>query len=207
MVKNIFKVLGLVFVVFAANYVWHSVLNYGFATIEPGEVYKSAEMPPDKIDSYLKKYHIKTVVDLRTVGEHHHSGYTTASDLKAEATAVAKVPGAQHISIPSNQVPTAQTLKKFFAVMDNKQSYPVLIHCHDGMGRAVIYSAIYRIEYQHWSDAAARNKTRPVLNFLWYHSAFSDGSPKGDFLMHYKPRSDGKESTYYRLMHTKLNKE
>lgn len=201
MVKNIFKVLGLAFVVLAANYIWHSVLNYGFATIQPGEVYKSAAMPPDKIDGYLQKYHIKTVIDLRRPGEHHHAGNTTAGDIRAEAIAVAKVPGARHISIPSHQVPTAKTLKKFFAVMDNKQSYPVLIHCHDGMGRAVIYSAIYRIEYQHWSDAAARNKTRPILKFLWYHSSFSKGSPKGDFLMHYKPRRDGKQSTYYRLIH------
>ncbi len=200
MVKNFFKLLGLAFVVFVAGFLWHVVFNYRFETIAPGKVYKSAAMPPDKIDSYLDKYHIKTVIDLRRPGEHHVSGYTTTDEIKAEAIAVAKVPGARHISIPSGQVPTAETLKKFFAVMDNKNSYPVLIHCHDGMGRAVIYSAIYRIEYQHWSDAAARDKTRPVVKFLWYHSAFSDGSPKGNFLMHYKPRSDGKESTYNQLI-------
>ena len=199
MVKNFFKLVGLAFVVFVAGYLWQVVFNYRFEAIAPGKVYKSAAMPPDKIDSYLDKYHIKTVIDLRRPGEHHVSGYTTSDEIKAEAIEVAKVPGARHISIPSGQVPTAETLKKFFAVMDNKDAYPVLIHCHDGMGRAVIYSAIYRIEYQHWSDAAARNKTRPVVKFLWYHSAFADGSPKGNFLMHYKPRSDGRESTYYQL--------
>lgn len=199
MIKNLFKLLGLAFVAVVVAYVWYVKFDYRFETIDPGKVYKSAAMPPDKIDDYLRKYHIKTVVDLRRPGEHHVSGYVTNDEIKAEDMAVSQVPGARHVNIPSGQVPTAETLKKFFAVMDNKDSYPVLIHCHDGMGRAVIYSAIYRIEYDHWSDAAARDKTRPVVKFLWYHSAFADGSPKGNFLMRYKPRDDGKQSTFSQL--------
>lgn len=199
MMKRLLKALGLAFLALVVGYVWQVHFNYRFETIDPGKVYKSAAMPPDRIDGYLRKYHIKTVIDLRRPGEHHVTGYVTSDEIKAEDIAVSQVPGARHINIPSGQVPTAQTLKKFFAVMDDKASYPVLIHCHDGMGRAVIYSAIYRIEYDHWSDAAARDKTRPIVKFLWYHSAFADGSPKGNFLMHYKPRSDGKESTLYRL--------
>ena len=68
MVKNFFKLLGLAFVVFVAGYLWQVVFNYRFEAIAPGKVYKSAAMPPDKIDSYLDKYHIKTVIDLRRPG-------------------------------------------------------------------------------------------------------------------------------------------
>jgi protein tyrosine/serine phosphatase len=32
--------------------------------------------------------------------------------------------------------------------MDNKDNYPVLIHCYHGTGRAEMYSALYRIEYE-----------------------------------------------------------
>jgi protein tyrosine/serine phosphatase len=32
--------------------------------------------------------------------------------------------------------------------MDNSDNYPVLIHCYHGTGRAEMYSALYRIEYE-----------------------------------------------------------
>jgi protein tyrosine phosphatase (PTP) superfamily phosphohydrolase (DUF442 family) len=198
MFKKIGKVVLLGLVVLVAGYVWQVNINHRFETITPGKVYRSAAMPPDKIDDYLLKYHIKTVIDLRKPGEEDLPDPTKPSEIQAEAAAAAKV-NVRHVSIPSDQVPTAETLSKFFAVLDDKNAYPVLIHCHDGTGRAVIYSALYRVEYEGWSDAAARDKTRPVVSFLWYRSSFADGTSKGDFLMHYQPRKLGKESTYFQL--------
>jgi len=201
MFKKIAKAALLVFVAVVAAYVWQVNINYRFETITPDKVYKSAAIPPDKIDDYLVKHHIKTVIDLREPGEHDLPDPTQPNEILAEANAVAKV-NVRHVNIPSDQVPTHETLSKFFAVMDDKNSYPVLIHCHDGTGRAVIYSAIYRVEYENWSDAAARDKTRPIVNFLSYRSSFADGTPKGNFLMNYKPRKVGNESTYNQLGQT-----
>jgi hypothetical protein len=45
----------------------------------------------------------------------------------------------------------------------------ILLHCHDGEGRAVFYSAIYRIQFEGWSNEQAyRGTTRlpPALMFL-----------------------------------------
>jgi len=198
MFKKLGKALLLLFVLVAAAYVWQVNFNYRFEEITPGKVYKSAAMPPDKIDDYLTKYQIKTIIDLREPGEHDLPDPTQPSEIQAEANAAAKV-NVRHVSIPSDQVPTGETLTKFFAVLDDKNSYPVLIHCHDGTGRAVIYSSVYRVEYENWSNADARDKTRPIVNFLGYHSSFSDGTPKGEFLMHYKPRKLGTQSTYFQL--------
>jgi hypothetical protein len=39
--------------------------------------------------------------------------------------------------------------------MDNSDNYPVLIHCF-GTGRAEMYSALYRIEYEKFTNEAAR---------------------------------------------------
>ena len=104
-----------------------------------------------------------------------------------------------HINIPSDQVPTKETLTKFFQVLDKNTSYPVLIHCYDGTGRAPMYSAIYRIEYEKWKNADARAGTRFIVKGFGYRSSFADGKSKGDFLMHYKPRSDGKDATINQL--------
>ena len=72
----------------------------------------------------------------------------------------------------------------FFEIMDNPANYPVLIHCYHGVGRAELYSALYRIEYEGWDNDKARNSTR----FLTKWSSFDLGKEKGDFLHNYKNR-------------------
>ena len=68
--------------------------------------------------------------------------------------------------------------------MDNKDNYPVLIHCYHGVGRAEMYSALYRIEYEGWSNEDARNAVRTFIKW----SSFDDGKPKGEYLKTYKSR-------------------
>jgi len=70
--------------------------------------------------------------------------------------------------------------------MDNPDNYPVLIHCYHGVGRAEMYSAIYRIEYENMNRDEARNKAR----FFTKWSPFDLGKPKGDFLHTYIKRKD-----------------
>lgn len=197
--KRLIQIPLLLLLTLVAVYVWFVHFDYRFETISEGKVYKSAAIPPDKLKGFIVGHDIKTVIDLRDPGVQDALNPAKQEEIDAEAEAIAKIGGVQHINIPSRQVPTAVTLKKFFAVLDNQANYPVLIHCHHGTGRAEIYSAIYRIEYEGWSDEAARDKTRPIVQFAGYHSSFANGQPKGDFLMHYKSRKYGDESTLRQL--------
>lgn len=193
--KRLLQLLLLALVAFVAAYVWFVHVNYRFEAISEGKVYKSAAIPPEKIERFIVANGIKTVIDLRDPGVQDALNPANQQEIDAEDEAVAKIGGVRHINIPSPQVPTKETLSRFFAVLDDKQTYPVLIHCHHGTGRAEIYSALYRIEYEGWSNEEARQRTRPVVQFASYRSSFADGKPKGDFLIHYKPRKYGKEST------------
>lgn len=174
----------------AAPYVWHVHVAHRFAAVTAGKVYKSAAIPPEKIGTYLTEYGIRTVIDLRDPGGERDALHPESRvEIEAEAAAVAAVSGVRHVNIPSRQVPEAATLARFFAELDDPSAYPLLIHCHHGTGRAEIYSALYRIEYEGWDNDAARQGTRPVTEFLGYRSSFADGQPKGDFLMQYQPRA------------------
>jgi protein tyrosine phosphatase (PTP) superfamily phosphohydrolase (DUF442 family) len=197
--KRLLQSFLLVFVALVAAYVWFVHVNYRFEPISAGKVYKSAAIPPEKLERFISGKGIKTVIDLRDPGVQDALNPANQREIDAEAEALAKIGGVRHINIPSRQVPTKETLTRFFEVLDDKQAYPVLIHCHHGTGRAEIYSAIYRIEYEGWSNADARARTRPVVAFAGYRSSFADGEPKGDFLMHYKPRKEGEESTLFQL--------
>ncbi len=202
--KRILKVLGVVVLLAGAYYVWRVNLNYRFEEISKDKVYKSRLISPDKLGGYLKEYKIKTVIDLLDPIRHDKLDNGRQANIDAEAAAVQKYneehhTNVVHVNIPSSQIPTKETLTKFFQVLDDNTSYPVLIHCYDGTGRAPLYSAIYRVEYEKWKNADARAKTRVIVEGFGYRSSFADGKSKGDFLMHYKPRSDGKDATINQL--------
>jgi protein tyrosine phosphatase (PTP) superfamily phosphohydrolase (DUF442 family) len=169
-------------------YAAYEHLTYQFETISKGKVYKSGAMPPEVLLKYVKKYGIKTVIDLRHQDLHDKLNPGTITEIMAEQNALDALEDVEYVHIPSGQTPSKKTLTDFFKVLDRKDAYPVLIHCHHGMGRAHIYSAIYRIEYEAWSPEDAREKTRIVLE----GSSFDKGRSKGEFLIHYQSRNSGK---------------
>jgi protein tyrosine/serine phosphatase len=189
--KRQLKIIGtLLFVLsllFGGKYVYDMNINHNFETITEGKVYKSGVLPPDQIESYVKKYHIKSIVDLRFPGTGDDvNNPEDAAELVAEKNAVAKIKGVNYFNDGSDQVPNKENLLLFYKIMDNPANYPVLIHCYHGVGRAELYSAVYRIEYENWDKEEARTSTR----FLTKWSSFDLGKPKGDFLHNYIRRKD-----------------
>lgn len=189
--KKQLKIIGiLLFVlvlVFGSKYVYDMNINHNFETITEGKVYKSGVIPPDELETYVKKYKIKSIVDLRFPGTGDDvNNPENVAELEAEKSAVAKINGVNYFNDGSDQVPTKENLVLFYKIMDNPANYPVLIHCYHGVGRAELYSAVYRIEYENMDKDKARTSTR----FLTKWSSFDLGKPKGDFLHNYVSRKD-----------------
>jgi protein tyrosine/serine phosphatase len=183
--KKIISLTVLFIVVFASKYIYDRHINHNFMTITEGKVYKSGAIPPEEIESYVKKYNIKSIIDLRFPGTGDDvNNPEIPAELTAEKQAIAKIPGLNYFNDGSDQVPNQKNLDIFFKIMDNPKNYPVLIHCYHGIGRAQMYSAIYRIEYEGFSNEDARNKAAFPLKF----SSFDDGKPKGEYLKYYKSR-------------------
>ena len=169
-------------------YVYQVHFNYRFRTVDNDKVYRSGTIPPEKLGEYIKKYHIKSIIDLRSPGEGDASDNPEKlEDVLAEKDAVGKIPGVNYFNIKSDQIPSQNNLDSFYKVMDQPENYPVLIHCHHGVGRAGIYSAIYQIEYQKLSNDKARENTRSFMELRpLKFSSFDDGKAKGEFLKNYK---------------------
>jgi protein tyrosine phosphatase (PTP) superfamily phosphohydrolase (DUF442 family) len=198
--KKIFKILFVLLLVIGSYYVYHVHFDYRFEEISKDKVYKSALIKPQKLEGYLVKHNIKTVIDLLDPGVEDALNPAKQKHIDAEDSAINHINkknslDIKHINIPSGQVPSKETLTKFFEVLDDKNNYPVLIHCYHGTGRAQIYSAIYRLEYENWNNEDARHKTRFLVEGFGYRSSFSKGKVKGDFLINYKPRNEGNIST------------
>jgi protein tyrosine phosphatase (PTP) superfamily phosphohydrolase (DUF442 family) len=181
-----FAVFAIV-LVFVGKYVYDMNINHNFETITEGKVYKSGVIPPDELESYINKYHIKSVVDLRFPGTGDDvNNPEIPAELTAEKEAIEKIKGVNYFNNGSDQVPKPENLKTFFKIMDNPANYPVLIHCYHGVGRAEMYSAIYRIEYENFTNEEARSGVRTLIKW----SSFDDGKPKGEFLKAYKSRKE-----------------
>ena len=187
MKKKIGFLLLTIVLIFVGKYVYDMNINHNFETITEGKVYKSGVIPPNEIADYVKKYKIKSIVDLRYPGTQDLvNNPEIPEELTAEKEAVAKIEGVNYFNNGSDQVPQQKNLDAFFKIMDNKDNYPVLIHCYHGTGRAEMYSAIYRIEYENFSNESARQNVRTLVKW----SSFDDGKPKGEYLKAYKSRKE-----------------
>ncbi len=186
--KKKLLILALLIAVGAGAYKIYDVyFNYRFMTISEGKVYKSGVIPPDKIKDYVAKYHIKSIVDLRgPVTQDKINNPESWTEINEEKAATSQIPGLNYYNIPSDQVPKKDNLDKFYKVIDDPKNYPILIHCYHGIGRAQVYSAVYRIEKENFSNEEARDKAAFPVKF----SSFDDGTPKGEFLKSYVPRKD-----------------
>jgi protein tyrosine/serine phosphatase len=188
---NLKKKIGLFVILIIATgvgkYVYDMHINHNFETITEGKVYKSGVIPPEEIEDYVKEYKIKSIIDLRFPGTGDEvNNPEIPAELTAEKEAIAKIKGVNYFNNGSDQVPKPHNLDTFFKIMDDPNNYPVLIHCYHGVGRAEMYSAIYRIEYENMDKDKARTSTR--LFTKW--SSFDLGKPKGDFLHNYQRRKD-----------------
>ena len=187
MKKKIIIAVIIIAAIFGGKYYYDMNLNHNFETITEGKVYKSGVIPPEELPEYIKKHNIKSVVDLRFPGTADEiNNPEIPEELTAEKEVIAKMKGINYFNNGSDQVPNQHNLDVFFKIMDNPDNYPVLIHCYHGVGRAEMYSALYKIEYEGMDPNKARQDTR----FLTKWSSFDIGKPKGDYLFNYKPRKD-----------------
>ena len=184
--KKIALAVFVIALIIAAREIYVVNINHNFETITEGKVYKSGVIPPDELEEYIKKNNIKSVVDLRFPGTGDDvNNPEIPEELSAERDAIAKLDGINYFNNGSDQVPTQANVDSFLKIMDNPDNYPVLIHCYHGIGRAELYSALYKIEYEEMDPDKARTSTKILTKF----SSFDDGTPKGEYLKAYQPRA------------------
>jgi len=156
----------------SALYAHWVLFEYRFATVTPGQLYRSGAMPPEELVEKVRENGIRAVVDLRVHGED-----------EAERDALA-VLGVKYFNLPSRQTPGPRTLKTFLALAAQRENRPLLVHCNHGVGRAVLYAALYRIEFEGWPNERARSHA------YWGSGLgnFAPDSEKGHFLLDYNRR-------------------
>ena len=192
MIKKILIVFGVILVIGVGKYVYDVNIDHNFEPVVEGKVYKSGALPIDELPEYIKKYKIKSVVDLRRPGTKDLvNNPEEYPELVAEKNAVEKIGGVNYFDVGTDQIPDEAVLEKYYAVMDNPENYPVLVHCYHGEGRAPLFGAIYKIEYEGIPNDQARKEARWFVGL----SPFAESKPKGQYLLNYKTRAQKAEAS------------
>jgi len=159
-----------------ANY--HQRRFRNFHVVEEGILYRSAQLNLAGLKRLLHDCQIKTVISLRD-GE-------KANDLEEEAYLdketfcnFVRIPP-RPWSAPDGSIPAEIGIQQFREVMDNPANYPVLVHCFAGIHRTGAVCAIYRMDYDGWTNDEAMAE----MERFGYTAQHLDVLP---YLRHYQP--------------------
>jgi hypothetical protein len=157
-------------------YAWWHYREHRFSVVSRGNVYRCAAMPPQALRQMVRRHGIRTVFDLRCPVE-------GAEKIAAEKETLESL-GVHHVNLESPQVPTPELRDRYLAWVADPAHRPALIHCNHGEGRAVLYGALWRIEFEGVEPEKARKECRLITT---RGSSFDPRRPKGAYLRSYQP--------------------
>jgi hypothetical protein len=74
---------------------------------------------------------------------------------------------------------------KFLRVLDDKDNYPVLLHCKAGLHRTGVLTAVYRMEYDGWTPLHAWQELK--ANGFGEFNCFADNPYIEQYVLSYRP--------------------
>ena len=119
--------------------------------VEPGELYRSAQLAPGDLTKYVNQYHIATVINLR--GQNAHEAW-----YRDEVKEAAQL-GVKHIDFAmkaSRELTDEQAMQLIVVMRDAPK--PLLIHCHSGADRTGLAAALYVAAVKKQSEWSAERQ-------------------------------------------------
>ncbi len=130
-----------------------------FHTIEPGVLYTSGQPRGMDYTRLLYKYHIGTIVNVRSASEHREKNW-----YNEEVTWV-RNNGVNYEELPiekANYLPDKQIQDQFLDIMADKANLPVLLHDSNGRKRVSILAAVWAVKARGYTVAEAIELVRSI---------------------------------------------
>ena len=161
--------------------------------VTPGRFYRSGQMTADGFREAVRRFDIKTVINLQEEDRDPFMPVAWLGKPSVLESELCKSLGVRYVSIDGGELipPDAaaagerpRSIDKFLAVLDVPAAYPVLIHCKAGLHRTGLMTAIYRMEFENWSTAAAVREMR--ANGFGDFSCTTENVYLVQFVQHYR---------------------
>jgi tyrosine-protein phosphatase SIW14 len=149
--------------------------------VRPERVYRSGQMTADGFADAVERYGIRTIINVQDefpdpdLSVSFWSRGTVKESELCDRLRVRYV----HLSptlisrrlIPAQRPPA---IDEMLALLDDESNYPVLIHCHAGLHRTGILTAVYRMEYEGWSQEEAYREMKAEGFGPWVCTSAND---------------------------------
>jgi len=141
--KQSLAALWIILIAVAAIFLVRHFHIKNFHIIEPEVLYTSGQ--PRRMDytRILYKYHIATIVNVRSASEHREKNWHN------EEITWVRNNGVNYIELPiekANYFPNKETQDQFLAIMADKNNLPVLLHGSGGEKRVPMLTAVWLIK-------------------------------------------------------------
>ncbi|MCG3160539.1 MAG: hypothetical protein JMDDDDMK_01608 [Acidobacteria bacterium] len=131
--------------------------NFGKVT----DFYYRGAQPKGAEYNQLAAVGVKTIIDLR-------------DDAKDFAKTLAEQAGLKYINLPMSdkEYPAPDAASKFLALINNKENWPVYVHCAGGRHRTGAMTAVFRMTIQGWDITRAYQEMKDYDFYTrWGHKA------------------------------------
>jgi len=120
-----------------------------FNCIAPGILYTSGQPRGMDYTRLLYKYHIATIINLRSPAEHREQNWYNEEMAWVHNNGVKyfEVPLERNVNDPAH-FPDSNMQQKFLELMTVKDNIPVLVHDGRGEGRVAIFAAVWLAKEQ-----------------------------------------------------------
>jgi uncharacterized protein (TIGR01244 family) len=146
------------------SFIANVLFKDNFHQIIPTKLYRSAEMPSERLEQRIKENGIKTVIDLRLSKDDEESALT---DLSEEETVNSL--GAKYIHFPlrgTRELSREELLGLLEIFKEVKP--PLLVHCSSGTHRSGVVSAMWMIDQEQMSVSDAAQQLSPRYGFFGF---------------------------------------
>lgn len=124
-----------------------------FHCVEQNQLYRSAQLSPQQLETYIKRYNIKTVVNLRGRNENQRWWQKEKNFLQKNNFYFYNIP------MSSVELPSQRSVLKLLLVYEHAPK-PILIHCLSGADRTGEAAALWVLHKQNKSPQEALRQLR-----------------------------------------------
>jgi len=147
-----------------------------FHAITPGEAYRSAKLDSGKLEHYIKKYNIRSIVNL--IGEDPRKAWYQ-EELRVSAKHKIRH---YDLTLSATEPPSKEATRRLVWIFRTAPR-PVLIHCKGGSDRSGLAAAMWKV----YVDKEPKSKARKQLSILYGHFPFGETSAMDRFFEHLDP--------------------
>jgi hypothetical protein len=189
--------IGLIFVggLTAWSFVWFRATytyNKRLREVVPGRVYRSGQLTVGGFTEAVERFGIRTIINVQEDVPDPDIWQSWLDRSTIKESDLCRQLGVRYVWLqpdldsPAKDHPRPKVIDDFLAVMDDETVYPVLIHCKAGLHRTGILTAVYRMQYQGWSPAAAFRELK--ANGFGEWACNSTNFYVDQYVLRYQPR-------------------